>query len=448
MNEPSTLELDRALDVRAPQLHMLSQYYAGEQPLAFLSPDARRAIGKRFDRIAVNLPRLSVTAIAERLRVTGFLNPDGTRHRALWEAWLRCDLDQTAPAAHREALATGESAVIVWARPDGKATVSVESGAQVAVYRDAGTRETLAAVKRWADLAPDGTARQTRWVIYRPDRIEHLIGDGASVTAARVTATIDNPLLAVPVVPLTNTDRPLTMFGVSEFADLIPIVDAINKLSADLLTASEFGARPRRWATGLELIEEPRVDDDGNPVLDEDGEPILDTVNPISETDRMMVNEAPEGKFGQLPGADLTGYETAVNVLLQQAMAVSGLPAHYVGVTTSTPASADAIRAAEAALTARAEARMAVFGRSWEQVGRLILAIENGGEVDDYQPRIQWADPSTRSAAAEADAVTKLHAAGIITTTEARERLGIDNPDAGPTEAPATTPTLTTGDAA
>ena len=91
---------------------------------------------------------------------------------------------------------------------------------------------------------------------------------------------------------------------------------------------------------------------------------------------------------------------------------------------------------------------MAVFGRSWEQVGRLILAIENGGEVDDYQPRIQWADPSTRSAAAEADAVTKLHAAGIITTTEARERLGIDNPDAGPTEAPATTPTLTTGDAA
>ncbi len=118
MNEPSTLELDRALDVRAPQLHMLSQYYAGEQPLAFLSPDARRAIGKRFDRIAVNLPRLSVTAIAERLRVTGFLNPDGTRNRALWEAWLRCDLDQTAPAAHREALATGESAVIVWARPE------------------------------------------------------------------------------------------------------------------------------------------------------------------------------------------------------------------------------------------------------------------------------------------------------------------------------------------
>ncbi|HQV19584.1 MAG TPA: hypothetical protein PLC22_14880, partial [Gordonia sp. (in: high G+C Gram-positive bacteria)] len=56
------------------------------------------------------------------------------------------------------------------------------------------------------------------------------------------------------------------------------------------------------------------------------------------------------------------------------------------------------------------------------------------GEVADYSPRVQWADPSTRSAAAEADAVVKLHGAGIITTTEARTRLGIDNPEQGPAD--------------
>ena len=445
MNDPTNAELDQALNVRAPALHRLGQYYAGEQPLAYLSPEARKAIGQRFDRIAVNLPRLAVSAIAERLRVTGFAGADGQRLTELWAAWVRSDLDQTSPQAHREALATGESSVIVWANAAGKAVASVESGAQVAVYRDAGSHEVLAAVKRWTELRPDGTEGDTRWVIYRPDRIEHLIGDGAQITAAKVVQTVDNPLLAVPVVPLTNSDRPLDTFGVSEFSDLIPVVDGINKLTADMLTASEFGARPRRWATGLELAEEVRRDEDGNPVLDEDGEEVVDVVNPVGDNDRMMVNEAPEGKFGQLAGADLTGYQTAVDVLLQQASAVSGLPGHYLGLTTSVPASADAIRAAEAALTARAEARQAVFGRAWEQVGRLILAVENGGEVSDYDVRVRWADPATRSAAQEADAVTKLHAAGILSTEEARERLGIENPAAGPQPAPTTTVTLEEG---
>ena len=46
-----------------------------------------------------------------------------------------------------------------------------------------------------------------------------------------------------------------------------------------------------------------------------------------------------------------------MRVILGQIMAVSTLPAHYVGVFTDNPASADALRAAEASLTARAEAR-------------------------------------------------------------------------------------------
>mgnify|MGYP000676898772 CR=1 FL=1 len=238
--------------------------------------------------------------------------------------------------------------MIVWANSAGKAVASVESGAQVAVYRDAGSHEVLAAVKRWTELRPDGTEGATRWVIYRPDRIEHLVGDGAQITAARLVQTVDNPLLAVPVVPLTNSDRPLDTFGVSEFSDLIPVVDGINKLVADMLVSSEYGARPRRWATGLELEEQPKLDDDGNPVVDEDGEEVLEVVNPIPEDSKLLINEAAEGKFGQLPGADLTGYDTAVRVLLQQASAVSGLPGHYLGINSTVPASADAIRAAEA----------------------------------------------------------------------------------------------------
>lgn len=439
MIEPTLADLDSALNVRLPQLSRLGKYYAGQQPLAYIAADARKALGSSFDRFSVNLPRLAVTAVAERLRVQGFRTADGARDAALLAAWKRNDLDQLAPVAHREALAVGEAAVIVWADEHGKARVSVESADQVAVYRDAGSRETLAAVKRWVDKAPDGTDKQTRWVVYYPDRIVWLEGDGANITAAKVLKTVDNPLYAVPVVALTNTDRPADMFGTSEFEDLIPITDGLNKLCTDLLTASEYGARPRRWATGLELEERPVLDDAGEPVLDVDGEPLLEAVNPISETDKLMVNEAEGGKFGQLDGAALDGYENAGAVMLQMAMAVSGLPAHYVGVTNSTPSSADAIRAAEATLTAKSEAKQALFGRSWEQVGRLIHAIEDGGELADYQPQIVWADAATRSIAQETDAVVKLHQAGIISTEEAREKLGIDNPEQTPTVETSTT---------
>lgn len=57
--------LNERLDTSAAKLTRLDQYYAGEQPLAFLSPEAKEAIGQRFDRMTSNLPRLQVTSLAE-----------------------------------------------------------------------------------------------------------------------------------------------------------------------------------------------------------------------------------------------------------------------------------------------------------------------------------------------------------------------------------------------
>ena len=81
---------------------------------------------------------------------------------------------------------------------------------------------------------------------------------------------------------------------------------------------------------------------------------------------------------------------------------------------TDNPASADALRAAEASLTARAEARQATFGRAWEQVARLMIAVRDGADPQQVDVRVAWADAATRSVAQEADAVTKLFAAGLL----------------------------------
>lgn len=402
MNPDPLLDMLQTLDERQFRYAALDAYYHGRQPLAFLSPEARAAIGDRFSTMVSNLPRLAVSALTERLRVTGF-GRDGTPDPELWRAWLANDMDQLAPVAHREALALGVGYVIVWADDRGRPTVSVESARQVATVVDPATRATVAAVKRWE------TRTETHAVTYGPDEIvHHRAKSTGAMVGFDVIDRVENPLGVVPVVAIANTDR-LLGGGTSEIDDLAPLVDALNKCLADMLVSSEFFARPRRWATGIELAE----DDEG-----------AEAANPFPEGHRMMVAEPPEAKFGQLPAGDLTGYEGAVNVLLGQIMAVSALPAHYVGVLNDQPASADALRAAEASLAARAAARQATFGRAWEQVARVMHAVTAGVDPTGVEVSVTWADPTTRSIAQEADATVKLHAAGIIPTSTALARLG------------------------
>ena len=420
-DNPLLTNLMQRLDEPAARYHELQQYYRGEQPLAFLSPEAKVALGQRFGRMASNIPRLAVTALAERLRITGFTGDAAD----LWPEWIRNDLDQLSGVAHREALLLGDSYVIVWADKLGRPKVTIESAKQVVAQHDPGTRQIVAAAKRWE------TKTTTEVMLYEPNQISHYRANatGATTVGYNLVGTLANPLGQVPVVCLRNADLILGDRGCSEIDDLKPLVDALNKLLVDLMTTSEFTGRPRRWATGIELTEEPVLDDDGNPVLDDDGEPVMTEVNPIPEGSRAMISENDQANFGQLDAATLTGYENAVNILLGQIMAVSTLPAHYVGVFTDNPASADALRAAEASLTARAEARQATFGRAWEQVAKLMLAVRDGRDPLQIEARVQWADAATRSVAQEADAVVKLFQANLLPAAYALAKLGYSDDD-------------------
>ncbi|MGV9827008.1 phage portal protein [Gordonia sp. NPDC003429] len=398
--------LMQSLDERAAHRHRLDRYYAGESPLSYLSAESAKALAG-IRQLSVNIPRLLVDSMAERLRITSFTGVD------VWDDWLRNDLDQMAPVAHREALIVGDSYVIVWADQFGRPKVTVESAHQVAALNDPGTRAITAAVKRWE------TSTSTEAVLYGPDEIVRLRAEqtGATTAGFKVVETLANPIGVVPVVRLRNGDR-LLGHGRSEMADVLDLSDAVNKLTLDLMTASEYTARPRRFATGIELTEADVLDDNGQPTGDTEAE------NPFPESDRMMIAEPEGAKFGQLPGADLGGYQNAVNVLMRQISAVSGLPEHMLGIGGDNPTSADAMRAAEASLTARAQARQAQFGRSWETVARLMVAVRDGVDPQRVDARVVWADPSTRSEAQVADATVKLFQSDLIPASTALARLG------------------------
>ena len=411
----------------------LDRYYEGRSPLAYLAPEARTALGNRFGLLSSNLCRLAVTALAERMRITGF-----TGDAALWADWLRCDMDQLAGVAHREALLLGDSYVIAWADSRGRPSVTVESAKQVAVQTDPGNRQITAAVKRWEDK----DRNVTHAMLYEPDVITRLIAQQTgAITGFTAVESIPNPLGQVPVVDLRNTDRIVGEWGVSEIEDLKPLVDLLGKQLADMAVTSEYAARPRRWASGIELIEEPVLDTDGNPVLDEDGQPVTTEVNPYPEANRMMIAESHEARFGSMPAADLSGYEASVRIILGQIQAVSTLPSAYLGVMSDQPPSADALRASESSLVARAEARQATFGRAWEQVARLMIAVRDGRDpnsIDDI--RVHWADAATRSVAQEADAVVKLYQAGLLPAPYALSKLGYSDDEIAKIQA--ATPTV------
>ena len=406
-------DLSDKLSASEPTLSRLDAYYDGTQPAAFLSVEAREALGDKLRVLAVNFPRLAVQAVAERLQVKGFqTGGEGSDPDAeLWGIWRRNRMEDAAAQAHVDALVYGRLFVIVWAGKNGQPLITVESPKQVAVLRDPATREVTSAMKRWVS---NGKGHA---VLYEAHQITRYVsqanvveGSTPGSTGWELAETIANPLGVVPVVPIVNRGRLLEVDGVSEMEDLLDLSDGLNKIMSDALVTSEFYARPRRWATGLEIVE------------DENGKP----VKPFSSAlDDIWQSEAPDTKFGQFEAASLSGYSDLAAMLTQQIGALSTLPPHYLGLNGDQPPSADAIRSAEASLVSRVYALQRTFGQSWDDVARLVLAVRDGSDPAQLDVRTAWVNPETRTDAQAADAAAKLVGVGVPLTIVLEDQLGM-----------------------
>lgn len=395
-----------------PKLAALDSYWSGEQPTAFLAPKSREALDNRLTRLSVNFPRLAVTSLQERLEVTGFRrNGSADADTDLWDVWRRNRMRDGSAQAHLDALVYGRSYALVWADAQGNPTITVESPLQVSTLHDPVTRRVTAALKRWVD-----EDNKPHAVLYGPEQIRHLSAGPRVMdlntfpsTGWTVVETVNNPMGVVPMVPIVNRGRLLDSEGVSEMRDVLALTDALNKLMSDAMVTSEYFARPRRWVTGMEIQE----DDEGN---------VIDPFS--SESLRVWQSENPESKFGQFDGARLDGYADLTAVVTQQIGALTGLPPHYLGLHGDQPASADAIRSAEASLVSRAQELMRTFGTAWADVMSLAVAIRD--KVDPLAVDIEpvWGNPETRTPAQAADAAAKLAGIGVPLSVVLSDALG------------------------
>lgn len=402
-------------------------YYEGRQASAYLAREAADQLNASLRQLSVNYVRLVVSAIAERLDLNGVeSHTDRDAARQVWAAFVAAGGADLAPIVHTDRLGLGAAYVTVWADDNGVLTLTTDTPDRVTLFRDPATAAVRHAVRLWSD--PDTGDRHA--AVMHPDHVARFTSKANRGAWSPIGETA-NPFDAVPVVPfarrLASTD---SESGTPAAQDIYSLVDSLNKITGDILTTSEYYARPRRWATGLEIVEEAVTDAEGNPVLDADGEPVTEPVDPFGSA-RFLQSEDPETKFGQLPSADMSGYASTVQTITQQIGALTGLPPHYIGLSGDQPSSAEATNAAENQLVQRSDTEVRALTGPWADVFGFIDAhrreAPRAGAVADLRP--VWGDTQSRTPAQEADAAVKLAGIGVP-LSELLRRLRYSDEDA------------------
>lgn len=360
------------------------------------SKRARESLGNRLSTLSVNYPRLWVRALTDRLTVRGFRTrgDDGTDD-TLWQLWRTAGLIAKAPLVHTDRAVYGAAYVTIWAhaRDPHRPVVMLDTPTTAAADIDPATGEVLSFLRTWK---PSGS-RETRSLLVTPETLTIYRSQSDVATAGSFTlvSEIPNPYGIAPVVPFVRRQSSTDHDGASMLTDILPVVDAHAKLLQDAVVTSEYSARPRRWATGLEIEE----DDDGN------------AIDPFGEH-RFMQSEDPDTKFGQLEPTRLDAYGDLLDSLTASVGALTGLPAHYLGVHGDQPANAESIRAAESQLVAQGFAEQDQLDGPWADVASWLDAIVNERDPRD-DIRTVFESPETRTPSQAADAATKLAGIGV-----------------------------------
>lgn len=410
-------------DRELQDLKKLNTYYEGTQLLSYMAPELAQELQSTVRQVVINWPRLVVDSVEERLDVEGFRFPDQPdADRDLWRIWQANDMDEQSQQGHLDALVMGRAYVVIGTRADDGdddddiPLITVESPLDMFAEFDPQTRVVRAAVKRWKDGA--GTDNDPdHATLYLPDSTIWWVKDrgvwGPDPDHERDDHGIGEPMVEV----LANRPRLKKPNGVSELADVIPISDAACKIATDMMVSAEYHATPRRAAFGFG--EEDFVDESGRRIS-----AFSRIIGRMWATEKSRGTGEDNADIIQFPEATLSNFHETIKQLAALVASISGLPPHFLGQSTDTPASADAIRSSETRLVKRAERKQRRAGGTWERVMRKAMRIRDGAwNAEARSLETIWRDASTPTVAQVADAAVKKFTAKIVPLRQTREDL-------------------------
>ncbi|MEU1037705.1 phage portal protein [Streptomyces sp. NPDC005907] len=402
-----------------PGLETLRKFAENRAPLPHVPGVDPREAREWMRDARTNWTSLVIDSPVERMHVDGFRfgKPDDDSDGASAaddeanRIWQENSLDADADLIHYGALSQRRAFALVERGDDGRPVITHETPRQVAVEHQQGNRRALAAgLKLWRD---DWTG-DTRATLWTPEQIYDFVtksqapafsGHAASLRgwdAFTLPSSTDgqrpNDLKVVPLVPFINR-RNRRITGFAEHEDVLSIQNRINLSLINLIAAMKYGAFRQRYASGLEVDEDPLTGQKIQPYK-------LDIKS-------LWTSGDPETKFGEFAATDLKPYVAAVQSAVQDLAAISRTPPHYlIGAVVNV--SGDALKAAETGLVSKVRDRQRTFGESWEQTMRLAFRIlGDGAKATAFHAETIWRDPESRSISELADAAVKKQAAGV-----------------------------------
>jgi hypothetical protein len=399
---------------RRNRLEQLHNYLTGNAPLPRGAERAREAY-EAFMRMArSNFARLVVTALSERLRITGFrsaVQDDETGDPELASLWQRAGMNVVAADVHKATLGLSESYVIV-------GEIDEDTDAAVVTYEDprwvvgmpdpANGRRLIAALKIKFDPADNadrvylylagkvfapGAAAQI-WVAERKamGRMGPLVGfDYREWTWSPVRSGVLRHDRC-PVVRFDNID------GLGEFETHIDVLDRINHQILQRMTIAVMQAFRQRAVKGL-----PSVYPKGHP---SEGQEI--DYGDVFVSDPAAVWHLPPGaEMWESAAIDLQPLLNAVKEDVVHLAVVTETPLYYL-MPAGENQSAEGAVAQRENLIFKARDRTERFIPKWRDVVALML-LQAGATDRKALARLGpiWASPEMLSLSERADAAAK-----------------------------------------
>lgn len=382
----------------------LNERYNGTKQLSQMGvsiPPKVRAL-----EMVVNWPRLVVDTMAEVLTVDGFEAadiPDDTI-RGVWRVWQQTNMKSRSHLAHVEAMTQGISYALVSLTDSGMITTGVlpKDGIAVSYGLDGAVSEAVIVYNMRTEQGSD----VKRAAYYVPDRIEvyqETYGTWTKISSQRGCGL-------VPLVPIVNRTRLSDRQGRSDMELVIPFGDSASRSFTLLQLATELLSMPQRYILGGDLSKFRKADG---------SQPSMEEIY----LGTLMVSPKPDAKYGQLDGARLSEVIAVLKHCAEMVSAMTGLPVAMLGVTTNNPSSAEAMRAAKERMISRGELKQDVFGDSWEQWARIVMAMQ-GKSLDGAETlNAVWRDIAVPSNSAKTAYLLQAQAQGVISSKTARDGL-------------------------
>lgn len=398
----STSDLKRAYETlrhKARRLDVLFRYYDGDHPSLYSSAKMAAEFAKLNVHFSENWCASVVDILLDRLNLVGFSADDPVQD-ALDDMWGAETLGVETDEVTGDVPVAGESYCIVWREDSGRVRWFHNDPRICHVwYADNDPHTKRMAAKMW-DSDEDGKRHLT---LYYPDAFCHYVSgpDSDSVTSEKAFTLEDeeaNETGAVPVFHFRTRSRNPQ----GEVYRVLPVQRAINRLIDDMMAASEYGAFKQRWAVANADPSDMRAAPNTTMVL------------PPADKDEQAVS------VGQFEASDLKNFGDEIDRLAAHVAALTRTP-RSAFFSTGAEVSGDALIAMQAQLQMKARRYQERLGVTWSEAAAFALSLQ-GQQVRAQDIAPLWDEARIVQPIAEAEALSKLTAAGIPLVTALRRQ--------------------------